>query len=162
MACLVARCGLHDPPPSSILDIDRYTVREELGRGGFGTVYRCYDHVLMHDVAIKVPHAQRVCSAEDVDAFSMKLVAGFASTIPALPVSSTPTAKRFLLPGHQIYPRLESGRTHAAIASVCRRVRQDCCGGGQSSALRARARAVPSRCQAVEYSSRCERSTIPD
>lgn len=52
---------VHDPPPSSILDIDRYTVSEELGRGGFGTVYRCYDHVLMHDVAIKVPHAQRVC-----------------------------------------------------------------------------------------------------
>lgn len=34
----------------------RFTVRQEIGRGGFGTVYLAHDESLDRDVAIKVPH----------------------------------------------------------------------------------------------------------
>ena len=36
------------------LDHDRYAVRDVLGRGGMGTVFRAYDAVLERDVALKV------------------------------------------------------------------------------------------------------------
>ena len=34
--------------------IGRYLVRGEIGKGGFGTVYRAWDPVVRRDVAIKV------------------------------------------------------------------------------------------------------------
>ena len=37
--------------------IDRYVIKNVLGKGGFGTVYRAYDPQLERDVAIKIPYA---------------------------------------------------------------------------------------------------------
>jgi hypothetical protein len=42
------------PPAEAPSRIGQFVIRETLGRGGFGTVYRAYDPALERDVAIKV------------------------------------------------------------------------------------------------------------
>jgi serine/threonine protein kinase/formylglycine-generating enzyme required for sulfatase activity len=44
--------------------IGRYRVRSQLGSGGFGHVYLCYDDKADRPVAVKVPRRDRVASAE--------------------------------------------------------------------------------------------------
>ncbi len=47
----------------------RYRVTAWLGEGGFGVVYKGYDDELRREVAIKVPHAHLVSSAEHIDTY---------------------------------------------------------------------------------------------
>jgi serine/threonine protein kinase/formylglycine-generating enzyme required for sulfatase activity len=44
----------------------RYRVTAQLGSGTFGTVYRGYDDELQRDLAIKVPHRERIASPADI------------------------------------------------------------------------------------------------
>jgi formylglycine-generating enzyme required for sulfatase activity/serine/threonine protein kinase len=53
------------PPPQ----LGRYRISALLGSGGFGAVYKGHDEELQRDVAIKVPHPQRVARDEDADVY---------------------------------------------------------------------------------------------
>jgi serine/threonine protein kinase len=49
--------------------LGRHRVTGQLGAGGFGVVYKGYDEELEREVAIKVPHRQRVASPEEIAAY---------------------------------------------------------------------------------------------
>src|SRR5688500_8515813 len=51
------------------VEIGRYEVRERLGAGVFGTVYRAYDAVLDRDVALKLPQSAALDSADARERF---------------------------------------------------------------------------------------------
>ncbi len=49
--------------------LGRYRITATLGSGGFGVVYKGHDDELRRDVAIKVPHPERIAKAEDAAAY---------------------------------------------------------------------------------------------
>ena len=70
------RCGFRFavPPdagtaPGQPAVIDRYVVRELLGEGAFGSVYRAFDPRLEREVALKVLRPEMMTSAQAVERF---------------------------------------------------------------------------------------------
>jgi len=59
------KAGAGDP----LAVIGRYQVREKLGRGAFGTVYRAYDPQLDREVALKVLRPEALASPQAVERF---------------------------------------------------------------------------------------------
>lgn len=57
-ALAVLHRRLFSRPDSALLELGRYRLRERLGSGGTGIVYRAFDPVLRRDVAIKVVRRQ--------------------------------------------------------------------------------------------------------
>jgi serine/threonine protein kinase/formylglycine-generating enzyme required for sulfatase activity len=53
-------------PPASL---GRYRITARLGSGGFGVVYKGYDDDLRREVAIKVPHRQRIDTPADAESY---------------------------------------------------------------------------------------------
>src|ERR1700757_2263753 len=81
----------HDAVPPS--QIGRYRIERLLGKGGFGLVYLAHDDQLRRQVAVKVPHPERVARAEDAEAYltEARTVASLdhASIVPVYDVGST-------------------------------------------------------------------------
>jgi serine/threonine-protein kinase len=62
-ACFTCGMALHALTQGAVL-AGRYVIRQPLGRGGMGHVYRAYDRILEEDVAIKVIRAELVREPE--------------------------------------------------------------------------------------------------
>jgi serine/threonine protein kinase len=98
--------------------LGRYRITALLGKGGFGVVYKGHDDELNREVAIKVPHRQRVARPEDVEAYvrEARLLASLehAHIVPVYDVGRTEDGLCFVvskfLAGGDLKGRLEAGR----------------------------------------------------
>jgi formylglycine-generating enzyme required for sulfatase activity len=98
----------------------------ELGRGGFGVVYRGYDDELRRDVAIKVPHRHRLATPQDADAYlrEAQALAGLdhPGIVPVHDFGRTPDGLCYLVSkfveGTDLATRLRQGRPPVAEAAA--------------------------------------------
>jgi serine/threonine protein kinase len=98
--------------------IGRYRVGKILGEGSFGRIYLAHDDDLNRPVAIKVPHPERVVSAQDAEAFlaEARAVASLdhPNIVPVHDVGRTDDGLCFvvskLIEGSDLATRIEQGR----------------------------------------------------
>ena len=98
--------------------IGRYRVDRILGRGGFGRVYLAHDDALRRQVAIKVPHADRVATRKHAELFlsEARVVASLdhASIVPVYDVDQTDDGLCYVvskyIEGHDLVSRLGDAR----------------------------------------------------
>jgi formylglycine-generating enzyme required for sulfatase activity len=99
----------------------------ELGAGGFGVVYRGFDEDLRRDVAIKVPHPDRIRSAAAVNAYltegRMLADLDHPGIVPIYDVGRTGDGLCYLvskfIPGGNLAQRIRQGRVpHDQAAGV--------------------------------------------
>jgi formylglycine-generating enzyme required for sulfatase activity len=114
------RPGPHPTPAA----LGRYRVTARLGAGGFGVVYRGYDDELRREVAIKVPHPQRVAAGAAVEAYlaEARVLASLdhPGIVPVYDVGHTPDGLCYVVskfvPGSDLRARLGQGRPPLAEA----------------------------------------------
>jgi serine/threonine protein kinase/formylglycine-generating enzyme required for sulfatase activity len=106
------------------LQLGRYRITTRLGTGGFGIVYHGHDDDLNRDVAIKVPHRQRVSSPADVELYlaEARALAGLdhPGIVPVYDVGRTADGRCYLVSkfveGSDLRTRLSQGRPTCAEA----------------------------------------------
>ena len=98
--------------------VGRYRVKGLLGQGGFGRVYLAADEELARDVAIKIPHANRVADSEAIDEFitEARVIARLdhPNIVPVFDVGRTSDGHCYvvskLVPGCDLAARMATSR----------------------------------------------------
>jgi predicted Ser/Thr protein kinase len=90
-----------DKPVTEATRLGRYRVERVLGRGGFGVVYLAHDDQLHRQVAIKVPHRERISSPQDAEAYlaEARILASLdhPHVVPVYDVGSTEDSLPFVV-----------------------------------------------------------------
>jgi len=114
--------------------LGKYILHEEIGRGGFGIVYRATDTSLGRDVALKVLHPQLTIDPDFLEKFQneARLVAALDSRdIVTVYELGEVDARTFiamrLLPGGSLSERLKEGKP-LPFDKACDIIRQVCAG----------------------------------
>ena len=107
--------------------IGRYVIRQQLGRGGFGTVYLAWDEQLQRAVAIKTPRPDRFKSSAEEERFFVEVRTAaqlkHPSIVPVHDVGRHDDGRPFVVmdyvEGQSLEQVLKSGRlSHRQLARV--------------------------------------------
>ncbi len=104
--------------------IGRYTIKQELGSGSFGLVYRCFDEDLKRDVAIKVPHLRAKITQERIKEFLHEAQSAarlrHSGIVTVMDTSQTEDGRAFIvyefIAGRTLQNHLEEGKYTIADA----------------------------------------------